>query len=148
MWLIPQKKSSTFWLDVYHHVIIAHLTSSFLGTLSCTSSYIITFELPWSLHLTLHHFLHSLWALSCYRICFSCSLTHYFQSKYKLIKLCGCLVQFILLNQSSNYLVIHHPKEISLMVKCVHEDVISRYVVSGPYSCLYWFCNIEQTICW
>lgn len=47
----------------------------------------------------------------CYRICFSCSLTHYFQNKYKLIKLCGCLVQFILLNQSSNYLVIHHPKK-------------------------------------
>lgn len=45
IWITLQIKCFTLWMDVHHLKITAHLTRLFLGMLSCTSSYITTFQL-------------------------------------------------------------------------------------------------------
>lgn len=82
--MISRIKFFALQMDVHHPKITAHLTSSFLGIFSCTSSYIIACQSalvpPPHTSSLLARFVSS---LLCYRICLHCSLIHYISTKYK-----------------------------------------------------------------
>ena len=86
-WITLQIQLFTLWMDVYHLKITAHLTSSFLGVLSCTSSCIITFQpalVPPSHTSSCLTFFGS--SLLCQGTCLHYWLIHYFQIKYNAIE--------------------------------------------------------------